>query len=177
MRMRGAKAIFTIALLGLIVPMQMTLVPLTILYQQIGPDRQPARPVLPLSRLRTADRHPVLRGFFRSIPNELIEAAFIDGCSWWGVYWRIVMPLAKPALVSLLILDGISTWNEFILAQIFLRTQSQRTLPLGVVHVQQASSRRSTKLLAAGQIITIVPLARCSTCSSSDTSSTAWPER
>ena len=46
----------------------------------------------------------VLRGFFRNIPNELVEAAFIDGCSWWGVYRRIVMPLAKPALVSLLIL-------------------------------------------------------------------------
>jgi raffinose/stachyose/melibiose transport system permease protein len=99
----------------------------------------------------------ILRGYFRSIPDEMIEAAFIDGCSWWDVYWRIVMPVSKPAIVSLLILDGISTWNEFILAQIFIRTQTNRTLPLGVV---QFSTEFSTayELLAAGQIITIVPL-------------------
>ena len=99
----------------------------------------------------------ILRGYFRSIPDEMIEAAFIDGCSWWDVYWRIVMPVSKPAIVSLLILDGISTWNEFILAQIFIRTQTNRTLPLGVV---QFSTEFSTayELLAAGQIITIMPL-------------------
>jgi raffinose/stachyose/melibiose transport system permease protein len=99
----------------------------------------------------------ILRGYFRSIPDEMIEAAFIDGCSWWAVYWRIVMPVSKPAIVSLLILDGISTWNEFILAQIFIRTQTNRTLPLGVV---QFSTEFSTayELLAAGQIITIMPL-------------------
>jgi raffinose/stachyose/melibiose transport system permease protein len=67
------------------------------------------------------------------------------------------MPVSKPAIVSLLILDGISTWNEFILAQIFIRTQTNRTLPLGVV---QFSTEFSTayELLAAGQIITIAPL-------------------
>jgi raffinose/stachyose/melibiose transport system permease protein len=99
----------------------------------------------------------ILRGYFRSIPDEMIEAAFIDGCSWWDVYWRIVIPVSKPAIVSLLILDGISTWNEFILAQIFIRTQTNRTLPLGVV---QFSTEFSTayELLAAGQIISIAPL-------------------
>lgn len=157
MRMRGANAIFTIALLGLIVPMQMTLVPLTILYQSIGAIDSLAGLFflylgfgLPIGIL-------VLRGFFRSIPRELTEAAFIDGCSWWGVYWRVVMPLAKPALVSLLILDSISTWNEFILAQIFLRTESQRTLPLGVVMFSGEFSTQFN-LLAAGQLITIVPV-------------------
>jgi raffinose/stachyose/melibiose transport system permease protein len=157
MRMRGANALFTIALLGLIVPMQMTLVPLTILYQSIGAIDSLAGLFflylgfgLPIGIL-------VLRGFFRNIPNELMEAAFIDGCSWWGVYWRIVMPLAKPALVSLLILDSISTWNEFILAQIFLRTESQRTLPLGVVMFSGEFSTQYN-LLAAGQLMTIVPV-------------------
>lgn len=157
MKLSGSKTVFTIALMGLIVPMQMTLVPLTILYQQIGAiDSLPGLFFLylgfglPIGIL-------VLRGFFRSIPNELIEAAFIDGCTWWGVYWRIVMPLAKPALVSLMILNSISTWNEFILAQIFLRTESQRTLPLGVVMFSGEFSTQYN-LLAAGQLITIVPV-------------------
>jgi raffinose/stachyose/melibiose transport system permease protein len=157
MRLRGAQVIFTIFVLGLVVPMQMTLVPLTTLYQHLGLiDSLPGLFFLylgfglPLGIL-------ILRGYFRSIPDEMIEAAFIDGCSWWGVYWRIVMPVSKPAIVSLLILDGISTWNEFILAQIFIRTQTNRTLPLGVV---QFSTEFSTayELLAAGQIITIMPL-------------------
>ena len=157
MRLRGAQAIFTIFVLGLVVPMQMTLVPLTTLYQHLGLiDSLPGLFFLylgfglPLGIL-------ILRGYFRSIPDEMIEAAFIDGCSWWDVYWRIVMPVSKPAIVSLLILDGISTWNEFILAQIFIRTQTNRTLPLGVV---QFSTEFSTayELLAAGQIITIMPL-------------------
>lgn len=157
MRLRGARAIFTIFVLGLVVPMQMTLVPLTTLYQHLGLiDSLPGLFFLylgfglPLGIL-------ILRGYFRSIPDEMIEAAFIDGCSWWDVYWRIVMPVSKPAIVSLLILDGISTWNEFILAQIFIRTQTNRTLPLGVV---QFSTEFSTayELLAAGQIITIMPL-------------------
>ena len=157
MRLRGAQVIFTIFVLGLVVPMQMTLVPLTTLYQHLGLiDSLPGLFFLylgfglPLGIL-------ILRGYFRSIPDEMIEAAFIDGCSWWDVYWRIVMPVSKPAIVSLLILDGISTWNEFILAQIFIRTQTNRTLPLGVV---QFSTEFSTayELLAAGQIITIAPL-------------------
>jgi raffinose/stachyose/melibiose transport system permease protein len=157
MRLRGAQVIFTVFVLGLVVPMQMTLVPLTTLYQHLGLiDSLPGLFFLylgfglPLGIL-------ILRGYFRSIPDELIEAAFIDGCSWWDVYWRIVMPVSKPAIVSLLILDGISTWNEFILAQIFIRTQTNRTLPLGVV---QFSTEFSTayELLAAGQIITIAPL-------------------
>jgi raffinose/stachyose/melibiose transport system permease protein len=157
MRLRGAQVIFTIFVLGLVVPMQMTLVPLTTLYRHLGLiDSLPGLFFLylgfglPLGIL-------ILRGYFRSIPDEMIEAAFIDGCSWWDVYWRIVMPVSKPAIVSLLILDGISTWNEFILAQIFIRTQTNRTLPLGVV---QFSTEFSTayELLAAGQIITIMPL-------------------
>ena len=157
MRLRGAQVIFTIFVLGLVVPVQMTLVPLTTLYQHLGLiDSLPGLFFLylgfglPLGIL-------ILRGYFRSIPDEMIEAAAIDGCSWWDVYWRIVIPVSKPAIVSLLILDGISTWNEFILAQIFIRTQTNRTLPLGVV---QFSTEFSTayELLAAGQIISIAPL-------------------
>jgi raffinose/stachyose/melibiose transport system permease protein len=155
--MRGAQTIFTLFVLGLIVPMQMTLVPLTILYQNLGLiDSLPGLFFLylgfglPLGIL-------VLRGYFRSIPNEMIEAAFIDGCSWWDIYWRIVLPVSRPALVSLLILDGIATWNEFILAQIFIRTESNRTLPLGVVQFNTEFST-AYELLAAAQLITIVPL-------------------
>jgi raffinose/stachyose/melibiose transport system permease protein len=157
LRLPGQRWIFTFFIVGLIVPVQMTLVPLTLLlrgfdlidnlfglfwlYLGFG---------LPFAIL-------VLRGYMRSIPRELVDAALIDGCSWFAVFWRIVLPLSKPAVVSLLIFDGISTWNEFILAQIFLRQNSNRTLPLGLVNFQTEYST-AYELLAAAQCITIVPL-------------------
>jgi raffinose/stachyose/melibiose transport system permease protein len=157
LRLPGQRMLFTFFLVGLIVPVQMTLVPLTLLlrsadlidslyglfwlYLGFG---------LPFAIL-------VLRGYMRSIPRELVDAALIDGCSWFGVFWRIVLPLSRPAVVSLLIFDGIATWNEFILAQIFLRQDSNRTLPLGLVNFQTEFST-AYELLAAAQCITIAPL-------------------
>ena len=141
MNMPRSRLIFTIFLLGLIVPIQMTLVPLTILYQRnLDLIDQPAGPVLPLSRLRPAARNP---GAARLLPRDPGETGGggVDRRLHLvrGMYWRIVMPLAKPAVVSLLILDGVATWNEFILAQIFIRTKTNRTLPLGVVQFRPNS--------------------------------------
>jgi raffinose/stachyose/melibiose transport system permease protein len=157
MSFRAEKWIFPLFLIGLIVPVQMTLVPLTVLYRQLGLiDSLPGLFFLYLG-FGLPFGVLVLRGFFRTVPRELIEAALLDGCSWLGVFWRVVLPLSKPALVSLLILDGIATWNEFVLAQIFLRSESNRTLPLGVVHFSTEFST-AYDLLAAAQCITILPL-------------------
>ncbi len=157
MSFRWERVIFPIFLIGLIVPIQMTLVPLTLLLQTFnGIDTLHGLFVLYLG-FGLPFGILVLRGYFRTLPRELVEAAMMDGCSWFGVFWRIVLPMSTPALVSLLILDGIATWNEFVLAQIFLRTDSVRTLPLGVVHFQTEFST-AYDLLAAAQCITILPL-------------------
>jgi raffinose/stachyose/melibiose transport system permease protein len=151
------RALFTFFIVGLIVPIQMALVPLTLLLRGVGLIDN----LFGLFWLYLGFGLPfailVMRGYMRSIPRELIDAARIDGCSWFGVFRRIVFPLSKPAVVSLLIFDGIATWNEFILAQIFLRQNSNRTLPLGLVNFQTEFST-AYELLAAAQCITIVPL-------------------
>ncbi len=151
------RALFTFFVVGLIVPIQMTLVPLTLLLRGVGLIDN----LVGLFWLYLGFGLPfailVMRGYMRSIPRELIDAARIDGCSWFGVFRRIVLPLSRPAVVSLLIFDGIATWNEFILAQIFLRQNSNRTLPLGLVNFQTEFST-AYELLAAAQCITIVPL-------------------
>lgn len=99
----------------------------------------------------------VMRGFFRTIPTAIIEAARIDGCSYFRIFFRIALPLAMPAVITLCILDGVATWNEFILAQIFLRSDELRTLPLGLV---QFSTQFSTQYdqLAAAVLISVVPV-------------------
>jgi len=157
MNLPRSRLIFGIFLIGLIVPVQMTLVPLTVLLRNIGMIDS----LFGLFWIYLGFGLPfgilVLRGFMKAIPRELVEAAFIDGCTWFGVFWRIVLPLSKPAVVSLLIFDGVATWNEFILAQIFLRANTNRTLPLGVVNFQTEFAT-AYELLAAAQCITIAPL-------------------
>jgi len=99
----------------------------------------------------------IMRGFFRTIPTELIEAAKIDGCSYWRIFFQVALPLALPAVLSLCILDGVATWNEFILAQIFLRSDELRTLPLGLVNFSTQFSTEYNQL-AAAVLISLVPV-------------------
>jgi raffinose/stachyose/melibiose transport system permease protein len=99
----------------------------------------------------------VMRGFFRTIPTPIIEAAKLDGASYVRIFFRIALPLATPAVVSLCILDGVSTWNEFILAQIFLRSDELRTLPLGLVAFSTQFSTQYDQL-AAAVLISVFPL-------------------
>jgi raffinose/stachyose/melibiose transport system permease protein len=157
MHFKWADRVFTYILIGLIVPMQMTLVPLTLLMNALNLiDTLTGLTILyigfgvPFGVL-------VMRGFFRTVPVAIIEAARIDGCSWLRIFYRIALPLALPAVVSLCILDGVATWNEFILAQIFLRSDELRTLPLGLV---QFSTQFSTQYdqLAAAVLISVVPI-------------------
>ncbi len=157
MHFKWADRVFTYILIGLIVPVQMTLVPLTLLMNALNLiDTLTGLTILyigfgvPFGVL-------VMRGFFRTVPLAIIEAARIDGCSWFKIFYRIALPLALPAVVSLCILDGVATWNEFILAQIFLRSDELRTLPLGLV---QFSTQFSTQYdqLAAAVLISVAPI-------------------
>jgi raffinose/stachyose/melibiose transport system permease protein len=157
MHFKWADRVFTYILIGLIVPIQMTLVPLTLLMNALNL----IDTLTGLTLLYIGFGVPfgvlVLRGFFRTIPTALIEAARLDGASWFRIFYRIALPLAIPAVVSLCILDGVATWNEFILAQIFLRSDELRTLPLGLV---QFSTQFSTQYdqLAAAVLIAVVPV-------------------
>jgi raffinose/stachyose/melibiose transport system permease protein len=157
MHFKWADRVFTYILIGLIVPIQMTLVPLTLLMNALNLiDTLPGLILLyigfgvPFGVL-------VMRGFFRTVPTAIIEAARIDGCSWFRIFYRIALPLAWPAVVSLCILDGVATWNEFILAQIFLRSDENRTLPLGLVQFYTQFSTQYDQL-AAAVLIAVVPV-------------------
>jgi raffinose/stachyose/melibiose transport system permease protein len=149
--------VFILILLGLIVPIQMALVPLTIVMNALN--LIDTRTGLTLLYLGFGVPFGVLimRGFFRTIPTELIEAAKIDGCSYWRIFFQIALPLALPAVLSLCILDGVATWNEFILAQIFLRSDELRTLPLGLVNFSTQFSTEYNQL-AAAVLISLVPV-------------------
>jgi raffinose/stachyose/melibiose transport system permease protein len=96
----------------------------------------------------------LMYSFFQSIPSELEEAALIDGCSRLKAFVRIVLPLAKPGLATLLIFTGISVWNEYLMASVLIHQTSLETLPLGLVNFTTAHSTNYPELFAALTIAT-----------------------
>ena len=75
----------------------------------------------------------ILRGFFESLPDELVDAAVIDGASHFTIYWRVLLPLTRPALTTVGIFVGLGSWNDFLLPMLFTSTSDMRTLPLGLL--------------------------------------------
>ena len=86
----------------------------------------------------------VMRGFFRTVPSELLEAARLDGATEWGNFWRILMPLSAPALATLFIIDALATWNELLIALVLISANESRTVPVGLLQFQGQFSSQYT---------------------------------
>ncbi len=100
----------------------------------------------------------VLTGFFRTLPGELREAAIIDGCNEFQVFWHVMLPLARPGLVTAAIFNFIGLWNEYIFALVFVSSTEKKTLPLGLASVSmQAQYKTDFGLMFAALVIVIVP--------------------
>ena len=100
----------------------------------------------------------VLTGFLRSLPRELHEAAIIDGCGEYRAFWLVMLPLAKPGLVTAAIFNFIGLWNEYLFALVFITSEAKKTLPLGLAGVSiQAQYRTDFGLMFAGFVIVLVP--------------------
>lgn len=102
----------------------------------------------------------LIHGFMNSVPKELDEAAKMDGCSFFGIYWRVILPVLKPALASVALLSFRGGWNEYILPLIFTMTnETLRPLTVGVVALQNAGDGAAAwNILFAGSAIAIIPI-------------------
>jgi N-acetylglucosamine transport system permease protein len=100
----------------------------------------------------------LLAGFIRSLPSELEDSARIDGCSDIGAFWRIMFPLSQPGIVTAAIMNFIFLWNEYMLALIFLTSESKRTLSLGLYSIQAAMQFTADWVgLLAAVVIVMLP--------------------
>jgi len=100
----------------------------------------------------------VLTAFFRTLPNELREAALMDGASEYRVFSTVMMPLARPGLVTVAIFNFLGLWNEYLLGLVFLQSDGLKTLPLGLASISmQAQYKSDFGILFAGLVITMVP--------------------
>ncbi len=157
MRFRGELTIFIFFLLGLAVPVQVTLQPLLVMMKQIGIANSIFALLPPYVAFGLPFQIFVLRGFFRLIPSELLEAARIDGASEMRVFLTIMLPLSLPALAALAIIDVLATWNEFLIALVLISAHDSKTVPIGLLQFQGEYSSQYT-LLMAGIVISIVPV-------------------
>ncbi|MCK5802748.1 MAG: carbohydrate ABC transporter permease [Lentisphaeria bacterium] len=158
LRFRGQRALFLLFLLGMMVPVHVTLIPLNrlmgtgglglkgTLWALIGPYIGFA---LPLSIL-------ILRGAFARIPEELVDAARIDGCSTWGVFTRVALPLVRSAIATVVIFNFLTMWNEFAFA-LTLLDPARPTLPLAITQFSGEHGIRLTQTCAALTVV-VLPL-------------------
>jgi multiple sugar transport system permease protein len=149
----GKKWIFSIIIATLMVPGQILLVPVYLLLNKLGWLDTPAALIVPAGA--GAFGVFLLHQFFKGIPRELEEAAMIDGCSRLGIYWYIMLPLAKPALATLAIFTFIGSWNDFLGPLVFLDSVQNYTLPVGVALFQTSYFSEYGLTLAASVICTL----------------------
>ena len=118
----------------------------------------------PLSLLYAVGQIPfsvfLLSGFMRGIPRDYEEAAMIDGCSYFGILWRIIAPMAKPGIVTVLMLSTMSVWNEYVLALVLLTDPVKQTIPVGVAAMYEMQ-RYATDwgALFAALVLVLLPTA------------------
>ncbi|MFZ5918228.1 MAG: carbohydrate ABC transporter permease [Chloroflexota bacterium] len=156
LRFPGKRTIFFFLLAGVMLPLQIALVPLYRLLNRMDL----LSSYQGMIALYVAFTIPfgvfILTGFYKSIPIEIEEAALIDGCGWFQSYWRIVLPLAAPGLVTMIILEFIWFWNEYLVALTMIQKETMRTVMLGVM-VMANTFQLDFSLLTAGIVIAVVP--------------------
>ncbi|WP_170269257.1 carbohydrate ABC transporter permease [Rhizobium laguerreae] len=155
-KLKITKALLLLVVFGTMIPFQVMLAPLFTLVNSFGLIDTYPGVILPYIAFGVPYQVFILHGFFKSIPKELSEAALIDGASHFIIFRRIFLPVCLPVLAALLILDFVSTWNEFAMALVLLQDQHMWTLPLGLMSFQGQFSSNYGQLNAA-IVMTVLP--------------------
>ncbi|MFD2671069.1 carbohydrate ABC transporter permease [Marinicrinis sediminis] len=155
LRFKGREVLFFVYLITLMIPMQVTLTPLFIIFRELNLYDTYAGLILP--GIFSAYGVFLLRQQMITVPDALLEAAYIDGASYYRVFATIMLPLCKPALATLMIFSFMSSWNNFLWPLIITQSSELMTLPVGLSKLQ---GRWATEwnILMAGNVISFVPI-------------------
>ncbi len=153
----GRKFLYPLLLLGYMVPFEAVIIPLYHMMNQMDLTDTYWALILPQVGLSVSFGTLWMTSFFRAAPRELVDAAAIDGCNRWQLLWRILWPLARPAVLTLVVLTFMWTWNEFLLALVMVQKETMRTLPVGLAFFQGRYSA-NIPLMAAGSLIVAGPI-------------------
>lgn len=151
---RGRETILALIVSTIMIPFQVVMIPLYILAVNLGLRNTYLGLILPY--LASAFGIFLMRQAFQGVPKELEEAARMDGCSDLGIWWNVMLPATRPALVTLGIFVFIGTWSEFLWPLILLDRPERYTLPLGVARLAGSFSL-DWRLIAAGSVLSVLP--------------------
>ena len=152
---KGREIIFSAIVATILIPFQIVMIPLYVLAVQLGLRNSYLGVIFPA--IASAFGIFLLRQAFQGVPKELEEASRMDGCSDLGVWWHIMLPSVRPALVTLSIFVFIGSWSDFLWPLIVLDRPELYTLPLGVANLA-GTFTLDWRLIAAGSVISIVPI-------------------
>ncbi len=156
MDFRGRDVIFNFLMIGLLFPIGAAILPVFLTIRGLGLIDSLWGIILPQMAFDMAGFIIILRSFFRTIPRELQDAAYIDGCNTFGFFWYIMAPLMRPALAAVAALEAINSWNGFFLPLLVLNKDTLWTLPLGTMQFQ-GQYGQDISLIMAFVTISMIP--------------------
>lgn len=157
LRARGKATLFLILLSTIMLPSQVILVPTFILFKELNWIDTFLPLIVPAFFGGGAFNIFLLRQFFMTIPFELDEAAIIDGAGWFSIFWRILLPLSKPALATVAVLNFVSVWTDFFGPLIYLNSLEKMTLAVGLAFLRGQHYSLLT-LMMAGSMYATIPM-------------------
>jgi len=153
---RFKALLFVLFLLGLMAPQEAYIIPLYYLLRALKLLNTYWALILPQIGMSVCFGVFWMRGFFAALPRELIDAARVDGCNTWQLFWKVMLPNAWMAITTMAVLFFVWTWNDFLLALVTVTSDQLRTLPLGLALFQGRYST-NVPLVAAGAVIATLP--------------------
>lgn len=126
------KVVYTFFIFGMLIPIHATLVPMFILMRNIGLLNTPITLLFPYIAFHLPITIFILTSFMKAFPKDIEESAIMDGCGIFRIFWSIILPMSRPALATVLILNFIYNWNEFSFALVLINDPTLQTLPLGL---------------------------------------------
>lgn len=155
LRFAGRERLFRALVGALLIPAQVAMLPLFLLLKYAGLVNSYAAVILPA--LASVFGIFLVRQYARGIPDELLEAARVDGAGEWRIFARIVLPLLKPIVVTLAVFTFLAAWNDFMWPLIALTGQEHYTLPIGLASLSREHVQDS-ELMMAGAVVTVLPV-------------------
>ena len=157
LNIKHKTAVFVFFLVGMMLPMQTALVPINVVFSRLKLTNTYFGLFFVYLGFGLSYGILILRGFFRSIPKDLDEAAFMDGCSKWSLFWKVILPISKPAVATLVIMDFLATWNEYLLASVIINENAKKTVPVGIMTFV-GEHGTDYGYLCAGVLLSIIPV-------------------
>lgn len=156
LRARGRSALFLLVLATMMLPFEVTVIPQYVMFSEFR-WLNSYKPLIVPAFFGSAYSIFLMRQFYAGIPHEMDEAAIIDGCGFYSIWWRIILPMSKPAIGAIAILSFMWRWNEYMGPLIYINSNEKYTLSLGLKMFRAPEEGTPFHWLMAASLVTVLP--------------------